>query len=403
MENYERFIRERIQDGWTHKQISDSLKQMNLGERGFSRRSVRRFCLNLGIHYRSRLSSHEVDTMVALAVQSVGHSYGRKTMHGLIASAGIHVSQQRISDSLGRVAPGPLVNRQQNTHRQLNPIPYRANYYGEKLHMDQNEKLVMFGVVHVMAIDGYSRKIVGLITLPNKNATAIYNTLMRPLLLSDGLWEQLRVDHGTEFCLSLAVQQHLCNYRSQQQRPPYLQTTSRQNHRVERMWVEVNQRVNYPVKRILVAMEASGEIDISDNTVKFCVSWTTICVIAPALRAFVQAWNSHRIPGMSGGIPNLLARTSSAIVSLPSQCVPTTTDAVYSFTANGGQLTPEHEFGNDPLRGNPALQNLRQRDFFAQFPDMGSVFENIIHSDGNIFRSCVHHFIDLTNSFTTLL
>lgn len=48
--------------------------------------------------------------------------------------------------------------------------------------MDQNEKLVMFGVVYVMAIDGYSRKTVDLITLPNKNATAIYNTLMRPFV-----------------------------------------------------------------------------------------------------------------------------------------------------------------------------------------------------------------------------
>jgi len=53
-----------------------------------------------------------------------------------------------------------------------------------------------------------------------------------------------------------------------------------------------------------VGMEASGKIDI---TVNFCVSWTTIGVIAPTLRAFVQAWNSNRIPCMSGGIPNLLA------------------------------------------------------------------------------------------------
>ena len=40
----------------------------------------------------------------------------------------------------------------------LNPLPYRAMYFGEKLHLDQNEKCVMFGVTHVVAIDGYSRK-----------------------------------------------------------------------------------------------------------------------------------------------------------------------------------------------------------------------------------------------------
>jgi len=61
----------------------------------------------------------------------------------------------------------------------------------------------MFRVVYVMAIDDYSRKTVVLTTLPNENATAIYNTLMRTLLLSDGLWEQLRVDNGTEFAFYL--------------------------------------------------------------------------------------------------------------------------------------------------------------------------------------------------------
>ena len=74
------------------------------------------------------------------------------------------------------------MSRQILTHKQLNPIPYIANFYGENIHMDQNEeKLVMFRVVHVLGIDGYSRKIVGMVTLPYKNATAIYNTLMRPL------------------------------------------------------------------------------------------------------------------------------------------------------------------------------------------------------------------------------
>ena len=49
------------------------------------------------------------------------------------------------------------MSRQILTHKQLNPIPYIANFYGENLHMDQNEKLVMFRVVHVLGIDGYSR------------------------------------------------------------------------------------------------------------------------------------------------------------------------------------------------------------------------------------------------------
>ncbi len=65
----------------------------------------------------------------------------------------------------------------------MNPVPY----YGEKIHLGQNEKLVMFGVVHVAAIDGFNRKLVGFSTMPRKNSITIYNTVFRPLLITEGI------------------------------------------------------------------------------------------------------------------------------------------------------------------------------------------------------------------------
>ena len=32
----------------------------------------------------------------------------------------------------------------------MNPIPYKADYPGHKLHIDQNEKLVMYEVCHIV-------------------------------------------------------------------------------------------------------------------------------------------------------------------------------------------------------------------------------------------------------------
>ena len=62
----------------------------------------------------------------------------------------------------------------------MHPIPpYHATFFGEKLHFDQNEN--MYGVVHVLAVDGYSRKIVRFITLPQKNHTAIHQYLFHPI------------------------------------------------------------------------------------------------------------------------------------------------------------------------------------------------------------------------------
>ena len=98
----------------------------------------------------------------------------------------------------------------------------------------------MYGVTHVVATDGFTMKIVGMITIPVKTPVTIYHTLMKPLLETEGLWQQVRVDHGTESCLINTVQQHLAGHWILQTRHPVLQSTSQQNHLVERIWPEIN-------------------------------------------------------------------------------------------------------------------------------------------------------------------
>ena len=95
----------------------------------------------------------------------------------MLCSKGYNISERRISQSLIRVAPESYEQRRQDTHDKLNPIPYVARYYGHKLHIDQNEKLMQFGVVHVLARDGYSGKIVSFSTMPVKNNIFIYESV----------------------------------------------------------------------------------------------------------------------------------------------------------------------------------------------------------------------------------
>ena len=64
--------------------------------------------------------------------------------------------------------------RRAETSRHMNPHLYVANYYGHKVYLDQNEKPSMFEVTHIMAIDGYSSKIVFLVTIPLKNCSLIH-------------------------------------------------------------------------------------------------------------------------------------------------------------------------------------------------------------------------------------
>ena len=81
----------------------------------------------------------------------------KKNDEGLFAQKyKVNISQKMVADALKTVAPNYYARRQTDTARQTNTIPYRADYFGHKLHVDQNEKLEMYGVVHVVAIDGHS-------------------------------------------------------------------------------------------------------------------------------------------------------------------------------------------------------------------------------------------------------
>ena len=73
----------------------------------------------------------------------------------------------------------PTTSRSTSTARLLSPIPYTADYFGHKVRVDQNEKLVMYGVTHVCARDGYSWKVVGFITMLIKKNMEIYTHLFR--------------------------------------------------------------------------------------------------------------------------------------------------------------------------------------------------------------------------------
>ena len=63
------------------------------------------------------------------------------------------------------------------------------------------------------------------------------------------------------------------------------------------MWVEINGRVNYPIKTVLVQMEQNNEFNLNCDHVKYCVSWFTQHVAHVGTTMFVKAWNDHRIPG----------------------------------------------------------------------------------------------------------
>ena len=103
----------------------------------------------------------------------VGPTYGRTMMTGYIRSKGFSLSGSQVSKSLRRVNPVNHSRRREDTVRRQNPVPYYAPYYSNKLHCDQNEKLVMYGCTFFAMNDGCSSRIIKLFSMPRKNAVIL--------------------------------------------------------------------------------------------------------------------------------------------------------------------------------------------------------------------------------------
>ena len=72
LDDFEGYIRNKVeQDHLTHREISERLEAKFPGVRGFSIRSVGRFCQEKRIHKTSRLSQAEVEQVVAEGVAKV--------------------------------------------------------------------------------------------------------------------------------------------------------------------------------------------------------------------------------------------------------------------------------------------------------------------------------------------
>lgn len=72
-------------------------------------------------------------------------------MKGFLKSKGIDAGDRRVGEVLSAVSPMYQMGRCANVQRNINSVPYKADYFKYKLHIDQNEKvqLAMYRLTHV--------------------------------------------------------------------------------------------------------------------------------------------------------------------------------------------------------------------------------------------------------------
>ena len=152
--------------------------------------------------------------------------YGRRTLTRVLASEGLKAGEKRVGESLKLVSPLYSQACRHSVARMTNPGTYQADYFGQKLHIDQNEKNVMCTYVQLMDLTvklwrlllcqskqlhclrdsvytGITLRTTSIIraictvhTTSSCICTIVCLLLFRQIICHYGMWDQLRVDQG---------------------------------------------------------------------------------------------------------------------------------------------------------------------------------------------------------------
>ena len=106
--------------------------------------------------------------------------YDRKMMARFIKQkCGVSVGKNKIDIALSKVTSHYHQRKKSNTARMTSPTSHAAIYFGNNLHLHQNEKLEMYDVTNMAAIDGLNRFSVAGATMLKKYNIKTYEDVYR--------------------------------------------------------------------------------------------------------------------------------------------------------------------------------------------------------------------------------
>ena len=174
-----------------------------------------------------------------------------------------------------------------------------------------------------------------------------------------------------------------------------MQTSSTHNHIIERIWVELNKRVTYPVKRVVVSLDNRRVIDMDCPITKFSLSNVLMRVCEIGMNRMVQAWNNHFIPRR--GIPKRLRLERSGTSRIHPSEVPSASTAVSTYASQGGRVTNPFSIGFDPLHNDTSLMQQREDQWISSCGmSVEDLFSNLISGNSLPLENAITAFIRIT-------
>ena len=183
--------------------------------------------------------------------------------------------------SLLRVDPEGVAERRRThlRHRVYdNPGP---NYVW---HIDGNHKLVRWGFLIHVAVDGFSRLATFAEASNNNLSTTVFGHF-QTAVARFGLPARVRTDHGGE---NVLVWQHMAAANGPDS---VIVGSSVRNQRVERFNLDINTNVTRQFSALFRDLEFEGHLNASNETDLFCLQYVYLPRINRVLHQFIAAHN----------------------------------------------------------------------------------------------------------------
>ncbi len=261
-----------------------------------SRTTLWRRMTELGVSFStySNISDSELDSVVEVQVRNFPR-YGSVMMWGHLRSLNIHVTRQKVRDSLMRVSPEAIQYRRSTTiSRRSYNVP-SSNYLW---HIDGLHCLIRWKIVIHGGIDGFSRRIVYLHASNNNRAATVFK-YFNQAVMECGWPSRVRSDRGGE---NVDVARAMLVERGTG-RNSHITGSSVHNQRIERLWRDTFSSVGQLYYTLFYELEDNGLLDVNSDTDLFIIQYVFLPRINSQLNQFTNAWNMHPLRTERGLTP----------------------------------------------------------------------------------------------------
>ena len=160
---------------------------------------------------------------------------------------------------------------------------------------------------------------------------------------------------------------------------------SKRHIRIERLWGEVNPKMLFAVKQMLIQMEAAGFLSLLRDDHTVAVQLLLLPLLQGACDDFRAIWNHARVRSSKGhgGVPAVMRAQYPHPKGSMLPVYDPRVDVVGRYERIAGTLPrPDWLAMRDPLHGQPGRQAARSVAIMHVWGTMQYVWEDIMHTQG---------------------